>query len=57
MVDTQLSRLIEKWQEEKTSVQQRRKYDPEFKRNAVQLTEEPGRIVREVGEYSKFCPW
>ena len=25
------------------SVQQRRKYDPDFKRNAVQLTEEPGR--------------
>ena len=27
------------------SVQQRRKYDPDFKRNAVQLTEEPGRTV------------
>ena len=32
------------------SVQQRRKYDPEFKRNAVQLTEEPGRTVAEVAE-------
>ena len=30
------------------SVQQRRKYDPEFKRNAVLLTEEPDRTVREV---------
>jgi len=32
------------------SVQQRRKYDPEFKRNAVQLTEEPGRTVAGVAE-------
>lgn len=32
------------------SVQQRRKYDPEFKRNAVLLTEEPGRTVKEVAE-------
>jgi len=32
------------------SVQQRRKYDPDFKRNAVQLTEEPGRTVAAVAE-------
>jgi transposase len=32
------------------SVQQRRKYDPEFKRNTVQLTEEPGRTVTGVAE-------
>ncbi|MBW2597452.1 MAG: transposase, partial [Deltaproteobacteria bacterium] len=28
----------------------RRKYDPDFKRNAVQLTEEPGRTVTGVSE-------
>ena len=32
------------------SVQQRRNYDPDFKRNAVQLTEEPGRTVAGVAE-------
>jgi transposase-like protein len=32
------------------SVQNRRKYDSDFKRNAVQLTEEPGRTVREVAD-------
>jgi len=32
------------------SVQNRRKYDSEFKRNAVLLTEEPGRTVREIAE-------
>jgi transposase len=32
------------------SVQQRRKYDPEFKKNAVLLTEEPDRSVRDVAE-------
>jgi transposase-like protein len=32
------------------SVQNRRKYDSDFKRNAVVLTEEPGRTVREVAE-------
>ena len=32
------------------SVQQRRKYDPEFKKNAVLLAEEPGRSVRDVAE-------
>ena len=32
------------------SVQQRRKYDPDFKRNAVQLTEEPARTVAGVAE-------
>jgi len=32
------------------SVQQRRKYDPDFKRNAVQLSEEPGRTVSGVAE-------
>jgi transposase len=32
------------------SVQQRRKYDPEFKKNAVFLTEEPDRSVRDVAE-------
>jgi len=32
------------------SIQQRRKYDSDFKRNAVQLTEEPGRTVAEVAE-------
>jgi transposase len=32
------------------SVQQRRKYDPDFKRNSVQLTEESGRKVAEVAK-------
>ena len=32
------------------SVQQRRKYDPGFKRNSVQLAEESGRTVAEVAE-------
>ena len=32
------------------SVQQRRSYDPDFKRNAVKLTEESGRTVSEVAE-------
>jgi putative transposase len=32
------------------SVQDRRKYDPDFKRNAVRLTEEPGRTVVDVAE-------
>ncbi len=32
------------------SVQQRRKYDPDFKRNAVQLTEEPGRTIAGVAK-------
>ena len=32
------------------SVQQRRKYDKDFKRNAVRLTEEAGRTVLEVAE-------
>ena len=32
------------------SVQRRRKYDPDFKRNAVQLSGEPGRTVAEVAE-------
>lgn len=32
------------------SVQQRRKYDSDFKRNAVRLLEEPGRTVSEVAE-------
>ena len=32
------------------SVQQRRKYDPDFKRNAVQLAEEPEQTVAGVAE-------
>ena len=32
------------------SVQDRRRYDPEFKRDAVRLTEDPGRTVPEVAE-------
>lgn len=32
------------------SVQQRRKYDPEFKKNAVRLSEEPNRSVSDVAE-------
>ena len=32
------------------SVQERRKYDPDFKRNAVRLTEGSGRTVVEVAE-------
>ncbi len=32
------------------SGQHRRKYDSEFKRNAVLLTEEPGRSVRDVAD-------
>lgn len=33
------------------SVQQRRKYDPDFKRNAVLLSEEPGRTAAEIAEH------
>ncbi len=32
------------------SVQQRRKYDPEFKKNALLLSKEPGRSVSDVAE-------
>ena len=32
------------------SVQERRKYDPDFKRNSVQLSEEKGKTVSEVAE-------
>jgi len=32
------------------SVQQRRKYDADFKRHAAQLSEEPGRSVSKVAE-------
>lgn len=32
------------------SAQQRRKYDPDFKRNAVRLTDEADRTVAEVAE-------
>ena len=32
------------------SVQRRRKYDPEFKKQAVLLSAEPGRSVEEVAE-------
>jgi transposase len=32
------------------SVQECRKYDPDFKRNAVQLTKELGRMVAAVAE-------
>jgi len=32
------------------SVQERRKYDPDFKRNAVRLTEESGRTVADVAD-------
>jgi transposase-like protein len=32
------------------SVQQRRKYDSDFKRNAVQLSKEPGRTVTGVSD-------
>ena len=32
------------------SVQQRRKYDSDFKRNAVLLSEEPGRAVSEIAD-------
>ena len=32
------------------SVQKRRKYDPDFKRNAVQLAEEPGRTIAGIAE-------
>ncbi len=38
------------------SVQKRRKYDPDFKRNAVQLTEEPGRTVASVGAFEYLRP-
>jgi len=41
---------MRKRQEGKMSVQNRRKYDPDFKRNAVLLSEEPGRTVPEVAE-------
>ena len=29
---------------------QRRRYDPDFKRNAVQLTDDPGRSVQDVAD-------
>jgi transposase-like protein len=32
------------------SIQQRRKYDPDFKRDAVRLADEPDRTVAEVAE-------
>lgn len=32
------------------SVQQRRKYDADFKRHAVQLSEEPERSISEVAD-------
>ena len=32
------------------SARKRRNYDSDFKRNAVQLTEDPGRTVAEVAE-------
>jgi len=32
------------------SVQQRRNYDPDFKRNAVELTEEAGRTISNIFE-------
>jgi len=32
------------------SIDQRRKYDSDFKRQAVRLTEDPGRSVGEVAE-------
>lgn len=38
------------------SVQRRGKYDPEFKKNAVLLTEEPERSVRDVAEKSGIQP-
>ena len=38
------------------SVQQRRKYDSEFKRNAVKLVEEPGRTVAEIAENLGISP-
>ena len=41
---------------------QRREYDPDFKRNAVRLSEEPGRTATEVAEHfgikkDLFCRW
>ena len=44
------------------SVQQRRKFDPDFKRNAVLLPEEKGRTVTEVAEslgvgQNLLCRW
>jgi transposase len=38
------------------SVQRRRKYDPEFKKNAVLFTEEPDRTVRDVAENLRIHP-
>ena len=46
IADAQTSRLFEEREEIKMSVQQRRKYDPEFKKNADLLTAEPGRNVK-----------
>lgn len=42
-MDTWLSQYYENWQEETMSVQ-RRKYDPDFKRNAVCLAEDLDQI-------------
>jgi len=41
---------------------QRRKSDPDFKRNAVRLTEEPGRSVKEIADNlgistDLLCKW
>ena len=49
-MDTQISRLSEKRQEVKMSVQRRRKYDPEFKKHALLLSAELGWLVKEVAE-------
>jgi transposase-like protein len=47
-MDTQLSHCYENNRKNNMSVQQRRKYDPDFKKNAVLLSEEEGRTVTEV---------
>jgi len=48
-VATHLNQYYKHWQEEDKSVQ-RRKYDPDFNRNAVQLTDEPDRSVVNVAD-------
>jgi transposase-like protein len=50
-----MSRLLEKRQEVNMSVQQRRKYDPGVKKQAVLLIAEPGRSLKEVADNLGFC--
>lgn len=49
-LDTKLSHCYENNRRNSTSVQLRRKYNPDFKRNAVLFSEKEGRTVTEIAE-------